>query len=518
MTRAAALGLASLAAILSAGAVPHAAGAQVPFHPGVARQESVTVVLSGAADVALDRRLALLLREHPAMVTTDVRLPPNDTIRRSVLVLDATIVVEGVIEGDLVIVDGGAFVRPSAVVRGDIVNIAGGLYRSELSRISGRILDLPAAAYRVVREPEHQRIVIRASARPSPIELDGYMGLHVPDYDRVNGVTAVWGARYRFPLLGNVTPSVHAQGGWMTGRGEPEYEADVSAHWVGARVGAGYEHGWATHDRWIRGDLQNSLDFLWDGDDLRDYYAVNRAWGRVAKEFGDVDKSLYAVLSVTGQAEDARSLQGGQPWTLWGDSARANPSILEGRTTSAIAAVDLEWRGQQSMFDGRLEYERAQQVVGGDFAFDRVAVRGEWAMHALFRHTLEIETYVQTPIGGRPLPPQRWSFVGGSGTLLTLPVAAQIGDHVVFVESRYIIPLPRTLALPVLGAPDFELIHAAGSAWTSHGEGDFQQEVGARLQFPGVYVRYMIQPTDLAVGRFDLALSWPFGTRHPWQR
>ncbi len=516
MTRAATVGLALLAA---AGTAPASrAAGQVPFHPGTAPAESVTVVLSGAADAALDRRLRRLLRSEPVIIAADSRLPAGDTITRSVLVVDATLVLEGEIRGDLVIAGGGAFVRPGAVVRGDLVNVAGGLYRSELSHVGGRILDLPNAPYQVTREPGQGRIVIHGSEIPSPLALDGYMGLHTPTYDRVNGITAVWGARLRFPMVGNVTPSIHAQAGWTTDRGEPTYEADAGLHWIGTRIGVGYEHGWATNDRWLRGDNWNSLNYLWHGKDYRDYNAVDRAWASIAREFGDVAKSLSAVVSLTGQVEDASSLEAGRPWSILADTVRPNPPVDEGRIASGIAALDLEWRGQQTLFDGRLEYESAGEIQGGDFTFDRVSVRGSWAMHALFRHTLEIDAFAQAPIRGEPLPRQRWSFVGGSGTLQTLPVAAQEGDHVVFVETRYIIPLPTRLSIPVLGAPDFGLVHAAGSAWTADREARFRQEVGAQLQFMFLYLRYMMQPRDPEGGTFNVGLTWPFGSPRPWER
>lgn len=490
------------------GALPSAVHAQEEGRPVV---EQV-----GSSDIALDRRLGRLLAAEPVLVTRDLRVEAGDTLRGSVLVLDATLVLEGTVTGDLVLVDAGAFVRPGAVVVGDLVNMGGGLYRSELSGIGGVIIDLPTAAYRVVREPD--RFLIYASDSPSALSLDGVMGLHVPTYDRVNGVTAIWGARYRLPRLGDVTPSVHGQVGWMTERGEPTYAASFELRRYGTALTAGYEDAWATNDDWIRGDLQNSLNYLWDGDDLRDYHHAERTWLGLTREYGDTEKSFHAVVGVRGQIEDASSLRAGAPWQLWGDTARSNPTIDPGRITSAIASVEVEWRGQETYFEGGLEYEAARDWLDGKFTFDRVSARGDWAMHAFANHTLEIEVFVQQPVG-ETMPRQRWSFVGGSGTLQTVGMARYHGDRVVFVESKYIVPMPDRLALPLIGAPELMLLHAAGMAWVGDAtDRNLEQELGIRLQFFGLYFRYMVDPGEPANSELDIGLSWPFSGSFPWER
>lgn len=482
---------------------------------GAGAQE-LPVETVGASDVSLDRRLARLLDADPIILTRDTMVAEEDTLRGSVIVLDATLVLEGVVTGDLVLVDAGAFVRPSARIGGDLVNMGGGLYRSELARVRGTIIDMPTASYRVVREPD--RILIIAADAPSALDLDGVMGFQPPAYDRVNGLTLMWGARYRLPRLGDITPSIHGEVGWLTERGEPAYGVSGRIRRHATALEGGYDKGWATHDDWLRSDLNNALDYAWDGDDFRDYYEAERLWVGAWREFGDEAKSFYGIVEVRGQVEDASSLRGDDPWHLLPGDVRPNPPIDPGRTTSVMASFDMEWEGRETAFEGRVEYEAAREWLDGRFSFDRLAVRGDWAMRALADHTLEIEFFVQQPLGDVVLPRQRWSFVGGSGTLQTHEFAEFRGDRVVFTETKYIVPLPERLALPVVGAPDIQLIHGAGMAWTEGEDPAFQQELGARLQFFVLYFRYMFDPADLTDNKLDVGLSSPFGGRHPWQR
>jgi hypothetical protein len=116
---------------------------------------------------------------------------------------------------------------------------------------------------------------------------------------------------------------------------------------------------------------------------------------------------------------------------------------------------------------------------------------------------------LQAPLAGGPLPRQRWSFVGGTATLHTLEVAEFYGDHVVFVDTRYIVPMPDRLALPILGTPRVHLLHVAGMAWTDADRRDLHQEAGVELDLGLLYVRYVVVPDDLAtsdLGRPGLAL------------
>jgi hypothetical protein len=479
---------------------------------GITAQE---VVLVGDSDLAVDRRLERLLRDDPLVVTRDTAFTPGDTIRRSVLVLDARLIHEGVIVGDLVMVEARGFIRPAGVVTGDLVNLAGGLYRSELATIGGRIDNLPVAPYQVVREAD--RIVILAMG-PGPMELDGFRGLQPPTYDRVNGLTVVWGAAYRFPRLGRVQPRLHAQAGWQTQRGEPTYKVDFSLRRSANAIAVGHERAWNTNERWIRGDLMNSLLYLWDGQDLRDYHEVDRSWVELSRDFVHGDGRLRATAAVRGQVEDAASLRAGTPWFIMGSETRPNPSVDDGRTTSIVAGVDVAWEGRRTLLDGRMEYEAGRSWQDGAFRFDRVRTDGRFAMAAFSNHSLTVRYLVQAPLSGDPLPRQRWSFVGGTATLHTLEVAEFYGDHVVFADTRYIIPLPERLALPILGAPRLHLLHVAGMAWTSEETRDLHQEVGFELDMSVLYVRFAFVPDDTSIRDLSVGLAWPVGRKFPWER
>lgn len=475
-----------------------------------------TVELVGRSDVALDRRLERLLASDPLVITEDRRIPLGDTVRGSVLVVDATVIHEGTITGDLVLVDAGVFVRHQAVVGGDLVNIAGGLYRSERARIGGTIIDLPEADYRVVREAG--RIVVEATRTPSRWEPDGFAGLRVPMYDRVNGLTAMLGGALRLPRLRNVTPRLRGHVGWRTSLSDPVYGVELELQGAATAASFGYALTSDTYDDWAVADVRNSLNYFWDGDDYRNYFEAERAWVALTREVGDVAKRFHARVRVAGRIEDAVSLPGSDPWHLWGDAARPNPAVDGGRIAGVVGRGELEWHGFSTNFEAGVEYEAGRDWMEGEHVFDRVSVWARFAMAALFNHTLDVSTFGQVPVRGDTLPAQRWSMVGGPLTLPTAATGAHRGDHVLFVRSRYRMPTPDVIALPVLGAPEIQLIHTAGMAWLDGGGDALIQEIGAGLQFFSLYLQYMIRPSDTAMSQLVVGLNWPFAPALPWER
>lgn len=477
-----------------------------------------TVVTSGDGDVLMDQRLERLLQGGEyAAVSTDTTIARGDVVEGSLLVLGSTATIEGTIDGDLVLIDGEVFLRPSAAVRGDVINLGGGLYASELATIQGETQDRPRAPYRVRREGE--LIVIVAESERATFELDGMFGFHVPRYNRVDGLALDWGATTRVARFGLTEAFVHGQAGYRTDRGAFAWGGSLILERGAWQLEGGAERYTASNDRWIRGDVRNSLDFVWEGDDLRNYYEATTGFLELQRRFGQEESPRQVRVGVRLQTEDADPLETGSPWTLWGDdSLRVNPPLADGSIRSAIPWIEAEWLTPRTALEGRLDVELGQPDGTIDETFARLHVGGEWAMLALRNHTLEIETQWLVPLGmAELLPPQRWAMLGGSGTLRTLGDGAMLGDHLAYIETEYIIPFPRAWRLPVLGLPELQLLHIAGGAWSGERDSRFVQNLGARIEVFAFYARYIIDPENDDT-EFTVGVSWPFDSEYPWQR
>ena len=154
---------------------------------------------------------------------------------------------------------------------------------------------------------------------------------------------------------------------------------------------------------------------------------------------------------------------------------------------------------------------------GQAYNFNMYIVAANYAMKAIANHTLEIEGNFRGPLPGTDeLPQQRWTHVGGSGTLYTFDIGEFRGDRLVFVETEYTIPFSERLQLPFLGLPRLKLMHNIGMAWSNEVDRDLEQNIGARVQFSVAHVRYVMNPRN-SDAKWSVGVSFP-SKMYPWEK
>ena len=493
------------------------------------------LVFAGRGDAAHDEFLKDLVRSRDfQLVTRDTVITRSDTVRGRLLVVGATLRLDGVILGDLVGVGANMFIRPSAHVVGDTRNIAGGLYRSALATLDGAIENEPNAAYAIERSDGV--ILIRGTEHRAPFFLEGIAGLSMPTYDRVNGVSLRLGGGVLLPRLGRAEPAIRGWGTYYSQRGDfgGGVQAEILRGGTALAAGADWKTS-ITNEDWIRGDLSNSLAFLAKGKDYRNYYAADRKYVEVSRI---IERGVRtSSVTLRGQVEDASPLRAGTPWTVFSDTLRPNDygEIIDGgeaatrvarlpagRITSAIASINSKWSHATNAADITLLAEAGSlrpvaATSGDDERFNRVEIEGDWAFAALADHTVGFEWFFQAPIGTDSLPYQRWSYVGGSGTLPTFSVAQFPGDRIAYIETKYRIPFPERYRVPVLGRPGLELLHAAAMGWSQNIDRGLEQNVGLRLAFSFVYARLVTDPSDFGgEAKFSVGVTIP-KKAYPWE-
>lgn len=478
--------------------------------------DAQTVTVRGRGDADNDRYLRRLVEAGDyELIARDTLLAENDTIHGTALVLAGTLRLEGVITGDLVIVDANVFVRPTARIMGDVRSIAAGLYYSELAAVIGTVHSEPNAPYRVDQR-EDGSLVILGTTTVSAVVLYGVRGIQIPTYDRVDGLTLSLAGGYHLPRIGDVEPIVRGRVDYRTQRRVFTGGVEVGAARRRTEVAVGAERTTITNERWIRSDLNNSISALLQGKDRRDYYAADRGYLEVRRllESGTRITNAYA----RAQIEDADPLAARNPWSLLGDFRDDNIPVIASRITSAVIGGSTLWTLPYHVIEIDALTEFAGDLIDGDHSFARYAIDASWAMAALANHTLRIQPHVQGPLPGtESLPLQRWSFVGGAGTLNTFEVAEFRGDRVAFVATEYSIPLPPRLQIRMIGRPNIDLLHKAGMAWTADESPGFEQNIGVRLRFNFLYLRAVTHPSRFVDDvEFSAGVSFP-RRAWPWE-
>lgn len=345
------------------------------------------------------------------------------------------------------------------------------------------------------------------SGPAASIELPLGVGFRLPTYDRVNGVTLPWGPRVdvgdgRLTLdptvayrsnLGKFDPALSVYAALTP-------DSALALTLSGAR-------GSFTNDAWIRSDIANSLVTLGLGHDSRNWFRGDRGEARLVGRIGlrgapdddeddDGENTIHLFVgarterdwstgwrppAVIGDAAPPYSPRG--PWSFFNRSdsldgmTRPNPAIDAGHITSGLLGARLDYRSVPLTLLADVLGEGATSgSVGGSFR--QVTFDGHTEVATFAGERIEADGHLVTTSGG-VTPRQRYAYVGGSGTLATVDLLQLGGDHLYFLDTRYVIPIPG-VDLPFAGQPYFAPHFASGAASVG-GYGRPVQNVGFRV-------------------------------------
>jgi hypothetical protein len=462
------------------------------------------VEITGGEDLPQVQEVRRMLeRGDFLLLVRDTVLEPESHVTRDVLIADAEVRISGRVDGAVAVLGGALFVRPTARISGRVVGLGGGVFPSMLAE-TGEVLESPLG-YRVEVESTPELITVRVIAPPPPprVEVLGLFGLRFPAYDRVSGLTLGWNPTVRPFRDGRLIARPWV--GIRTARGD--LVGGIEAEGVVGRIrySADLERATQTTDGWIRREWTNTPAALLLGSDARDYHHSDRVRFAVSPAEELVWRGFLVTPEVELQASRDRSLDTRNPWSLFGSLDRPNPPIDEGTLVSVRPGVEIDWRGGTSETTSSLALERGLGGPG-DFAFTQWQARARYRMEAFWGHSIRFRAFAMGTLGDDlPAPRQRWSYVGGSALIPTVPIEdRQIGDHVVYLDSQYRVPL-EFVQLPFLGSPHLRITHRTGAAWITGEEmPGWEQALGAGVGLFLLHVDAFFDPA----GNRGWTLAW----------
>lgn len=441
----------------------------------------------------------------------NTRLFRDSVFDTTVVVLGSDASVASTVHGDVVVINGDLFLQPGAKIDGNAVSIGGGVYDSQQAHVGGQKLSFRDAHFDTARTSRGLELIYRPAAPPEDtirvLSLPGLFGLRVPGYDRVDGLSVPFGPRI---TLGQrrviIDPTV-------------TYRSNLGAFDVGATVRAQISSGWSatgfaekgtfSNDRWIQTDLANSISTFGVGSDYRNWFRAARYEGRIAHEWEWSEGDFQ--ISGGGRTEDDWSVRGGGPWSLFNRNdtlhmKRPNPPIDRGRLSSALGGFRGSWQHSHVDIAGGADVEVVLDAPD-DERFTQTTVFARVAFPT-FVTKLGTQSFVfhthMVLTAGDTAPPQRFAYLGGSGTLPTFPMLSRGGDQLVFLEGLYNFPI-ETMHVPFLGTPIVTVREMlAGTGVGSLGR--FDSNIGLRLTL-GIFSGEMFVNPDNGDHVFSLGLS-----------
>ncbi|HVE79337.1 MAG TPA: hypothetical protein VNA89_10770 [Gemmatimonadaceae bacterium] len=449
------------------------------------------------------RRLAGILAA-PHRVVRDTggvaMLRRDSVIVGSIVFVGSDATVAGRVQGSVVVVGGDLFLRPGARVEGDAIAFGGGYYDSLLGEVRGARLAFRDGSFAVTDSAGVLLLDYRPGDAPVPIPvfaLPGVYGLRIPSYDRVNGLSLPFAPEV---TLGSGRLVLRPSVTYRSDLGEIDPGLTIVAEGPGRlRARLDGRRGTFTNDAWIWNDLRNSLGVLVAGRDTRNYYRADRLEGELAlrPRPGRVTWEPFIGASTedawsVGPELGARSA----PYSFLDrrdaieGALRPNPAITPGRITSGMGGARLTYAEQDVVGDLSARVEVPLDVVG-DAEFVQTTLDGGVAFPTFRGQRFRLDAHAVLTTGDLP-PPQRFVYLGGSGTLPTYDLLEFGGDQLAFVESRYVIPV-NGVRLPFVGSPVLTLRHMIGAAGP-RSLPQFEQNVGLRVALGPIRVDFVFDP------------------------
>lgn len=437
----------------------------------------------------------------------DFTLPRDSTVDGGLLVLGSDVRLSGTVRGNVVVVDGDLYLRPGGAIEGSVSVIGGCVYASMLARVTGERSCVRDATYAITPAEGGYALdwIPLTVTESSVVSFPLMYGFRLPEYTRVDGLVLPWGPRFTFDS-GRVEVDPTAT-----------YHSDLGAVDAGLRVRSRLGgRGWMeaqgaratlSNDRWIRSDPINAIGTFVAGRDTRNYWRADR----LTLQLGITPRRdrPESFLWIGGRTERDWSVAAGGPWSISGRTdtlegiLRPNPRVARGRISSALAGGALEG---ESTGPTPIAYALSAVVeqaldAPGDARFTQVTADAAVGFPTFGAQRLTMEVHAVATAGDQP-PPQRFAYLGGSGTLPTTDLLFQGGDRLFYLDGRYIIPVERW-RLPIVGPPTFTLRYAVGSAGLGRLP-DFTQNLALRLALMPIRAEFAIDPatrdTHFAIG------------------
>ncbi|NIR42706.1 MAG: BamA/TamA family outer membrane protein [Gemmatimonadetes bacterium] len=507
-----------------------------------------------------DRLIAFYNRPSTIRFGGRTHIPAGRVIGGDVGVLAGPVDLAGVVDGDLLLINGDITLAPGSRIRGDLTVVGGVIIGLEQGQVDGVVTTYTA----ILRYRRVDGGIEYLGSQPRTYQPTGRTRLHLPSwelgeseifvsaraYNRIEALPIAIGPRIttagRNPLRLEALLVYRTIGGFSPDDSDIGYELRARQWLLGHRtvwLEAGLSSIVEPIERWQITNLENSLSLFLFRRDYRDYYEREGWYGLLGW------RSNGFFGSVEFRDESHRERETNNVWTIFfnkDDELRPNAAIEAGDLNSLIFTVGVDTRTDEMWpLSGWYNTFSLEQAVGGrldgvEQDFTRFFLDFRRYFRVSHGSVLALRLAGGGPFGGDRLPAQRQHIIGGAGSLPGYDMlefdcgargSADFGSvpgygcqRFTLFQAEYRTSLdfhfhwdhseaPQDIdfygnPFAVDFAPAFVLFYDAGSAWdTDEGFYDHLKlsdnwvaDIGAGIEFGGLGL-YLAYPL---VGRNDL--------------
>jgi len=444
-------------------------------------------------------------------------LPRDSTITRSLVVIGRPTYIASRVQGDVMVIGGDLYLRPGVDISGRAIAIGGTVAETTLGRVGGSVQSHRDETFAVESGPDGP-VVLAArdllkdrTDSAGVFRLAGIRGVKLPSYDRVNGLSLPVGLMI-VPGDGNfvVEPTLTYRS--RLGKFDPALGLRVGPE-EGRRLVARVARDTRTNEGWITSELINSLKTFAFGTDTRNYFRSDIVEGFVYRPSESDTRRLEPFAGARYERVSPITAVGNVYSILFrADSdkvRRPNPLVERGALASALAGLEYRSLPADAPVRAQLRAGVEQSVATptGTSNFTQLTLDGSYQFPTFSTHRLHFRAHAVGTLGDST-PRARYAYLGGSRTLGLSELLEFGGDQLVFLDSRYLIPIAQ-VQLPVVGPPTITLIHRIGGAGV-RSLGSLEQEVGGALTLGPIDLELMFGASGQRIkSRFGVGVSLP---------
>jgi len=337
--------------------------------PGRAQERELEA--SGLPRDLVDRLVRIATDPTTERFEGDVVILQERTVPRSAVVL-GTVRLEGVVQGDLIVIGGDAELRPGSEVWGDLTVVEGEIRGDEVARIGGFASQFSRALGTGIRTLEEADGVSVPLARDPQTGAASHFAFRVGDFNRVEGLQLLAGPVLTTggvnPLRSSALLVWRSEGGeGPSSPGRLGYRVEAEQFFGGGRewrLGGGVHSTVSPIESQGLSDVENAWSTVLFTSDHRDHLERS-GWTGFLRW---TPRGLPLDVGLAFERETHGSVSAADPWSALGSGRkwRLQPAVGEGEIRSVLARVRVDTRDDlREPSDGWFVEGSVRQALGG---------------------------------------------------------------------------------------------------------------------------------------------------------
>jgi len=374
----------------------------------------------------------------------DTEIAEHDTIQGDLVVKNGALTIRGIVEGDVLVVNGDIELKSTSHVNGNVRAMNGSITKNDGAYVEGYTEQSASSTHRNYGKKKTYRTKYSYSFKPyfwnnENVFDDNFLFR----YNRVEGFFFGFGAEKNFYWDGSRVVSGFGSFGYGFASHKWRLQLGLDRQFAASstslfEIGAEVHSLTDTKDEWLMNLGENNLAALFFHEDFRDYFqregfSAHSAW--YTKD-GDVS----SMVDVRFLNDRYASLSNNAQWAVFGGHVfRSNPGVNIGTMKSVAFSAGIstveKYRYRSEGWNAYARAEYGGKQLGGDFDFNQAIVDVRRFQPLWEDNQINVRVRAGA-LEGAPIG-QKIFELGGANTIPAFGFKEFVGNRLVLANLEY---------------------------------------------------------------------------------